>query len=800
MEDLLEKLNPEQRQAVTQTDGPLLVLAGAGSGKTRVIVHRIAYLVREKGVRPWSILAVTFTNKAAGEMRERLAPMLGDTEEFYGKVWVSTFHSMGASILRREGERLGLGRDFTIYDDGDQISLARRVLRELNTEADAGSARDLLSTVDRHKNGMDDGPLGDDTLAAISRYQNALRAANAVDFGDLLSMPLELFENHPDVLDHYRRRFSHVLVDEFQDTNQVQYKLLKLLKPPPDANLCVVGDDDQSIYRWRGAEVGNILGFETDYPAAKVVRLTQNYRSDGNILAAAAAVIAKNPHRHVKELWTSRAPGERISVLYAQDERDEGARIVDALRGLRGEGVPYGEMAIFFRINAQSRVLEEALRVGRVPYVIVRGRSFYDQAEIKDAISYLRLSVNPRSDLDLMRVVNSPPRGIGDTTLERVQQYASERHLALYDALAQPRLMEIPELNGGARVRLAAFRTLLDELGKIASAGSAAETTQEALTKSGMLERLSEKANQGASIKADEARERHENLMELVGAAREADERFAVAAQIPSPLQGEAWEAGPRDPSTPLLSFLEQVALIGDADGATGADRVSVMTMHAAKGLEFDAVFIAGLEEGVFPHNRALSYAAAPEEMHEERRLAYVGFTRARHRLFLAASRARALFGELKFNPPSRFMLDVPEELLDQKVVTPARDYGLRAGGNGYSSNGYSIDRSYDQSYGQSSGQSGGWERRTPVQTRGRVRRTGAGRGVPEWNASRKAATTVTHVESVDWPTGAGVMHPTFGVGRILAADGDGAEAKLTIRFRSAGDKRIVARFVKRVG
>ena len=795
MEDLLEKLNPEQRQAVTQTDGPLLVLAGAGSGKTRVIVHRIAYLVREKGVRPWSILAVTFTNKAAGEMRERLtpmlAPMLGATEEFYGRPWVSTFHSMGASILRREGERLGLGRDFTIYDDGDQISLARRVLRELNREADAGAARDLLSTVDRHKNGMDDGPLGDDTLAAISRYQNALRAANAVDFGDLLSMPLELFEKHPDVLDHYRRRFSHVLVDEFQDTNQVQYKLLKLLKPPPDSNLCVVGDDDQSIYRWRGAEVGNILGFETDYPAAKVVRLTQNYRSDGNILAAAAAIIAKNPHRHVKELWTSRAAGERISVLYAQDERDEGARIVDALRGLRAEGVPYGEMAIFFRINAQSRVLEEALRVGRVPYVIVRGRSFYEQAEIKDAVAYLRLSVNPRSDVDLMRVVNSPPRGIGDTTLERVSQYASERHLSLYDALSQPRLAEIPELNGGARARLAAFRTLLDELGTIASAGSAAETTQKALTKSGMLERLSGQANTGVGAKADEARERHENLMELVGAAREADERFALLLPREA---GEGGEGGQRDVSTPLMSFLEQVALIGDADGATGVDRVSVMTMHAAKGLEFDAVFIAGLEEGVFPHNRALSYAAAPEEMHEERRLAYVGFTRARHRLFLAACRARALFGELKFNPPSRFMLDVPEELLDQKVVTPARDFGMSRG-NAYS-NGYSIDRSYDQSVGSS----GGWERRTPVQTRGRVRRTGAGRGVPEWNTSRKAATTVTHVESLDWPTGAGVLHPTFGVGRILAADGDGVDAKLTIRFRSAGDKRIIARFVKRVG
>ena len=793
MEDLLQDLNPEQRQAVVTTDGPLLVLAGAGSGKTRVIVHRIAYLVRG-GVPPWGILAVTFTNKAAGEMRERLAKMLGDREEFYGRPWVSTFHSLGASILRREGEKLGLTRDFTIYDDGDQISLARRVLRELNRDSDAGSARDLLSAVDRHKNGMDDGPVSDDTLAAISRYQNGLRAANAVDFGDLLSLPLELFERFPDVLEHYRRRFSHVLVDEFQDTNQVQYDLLKLLKPPPDANLCVVGDDDQSIYRWRGAEVGNILGFESDYPAAKVVRLTQNYRSDGNILAAAAAIIAKNPHRHVKELWTSRGAGERLSVLYAQNEHDEAARIAGTLRALRAEGLPYGEMAIFFRINAQSRVLEEALRVGRIPYVIVRGRSFYEQAEIKDAIAYLRLSVNPRSDVDLLRVVNTPPRGLGDTTLERVAQYASARHLALYDALAEPRIQEIPDLNSGARGRLAAFRDLLVRLGTLAEAGSAAETTQGVLTQSGMLDRLAEQADQGAGQKAEEARQRHGNLMELVGAAREADERFAVSGR-----GGDPRERGTgTNPETPLLSFLEQVALIGDADGATEADRVSVMTLHAAKGLEFDAVIIAGMEEGIFPISRAIGFGASAEDEHEERRLAYVGFTRARHRLFLAAARTRALFGQVKFNPPSRFLLDVPGNLLDQSVVAPARDFSVSRG-DAYD-NGYSIDRSYDQTA-QGSWQGGGWSGgRGRVQTRGRTRHSGAGRGVAEWNSARKTATAVTRVESVDWPTGAGVIHPTFGIGRIVAADGEGGEAKLTIQFRGAGEKRIVARFVKRVG
>ncbi len=768
MADLLESLNPEQRQAATTTDGALLVLAGAGSGKTRVIISRIAYLVQALGVRPWAILAVTFTNKAAGEMRERLEKQLGPEAR---DVWVSTFHSLGASILRREGERLGLTRSFTIYDDDDQISLAKRVLKDANREADQSAARDLLSAIDRFKNGVGDGELGEETRAAMARYQSALRAANAVDFGDLLTLPVELFERFPEVLDHYRRRFSHLLVDEFQDTNLIQYRLLQLLCPPPKGNLCVVGDDDQSIYRWRGAEVANILGFENDY-AATVVRLTQNYRSDGNILAAAAAVIAKNPHRHAKELWTQREPGAPVALSYARNEHDEGDRIADALRTLRAEGMSYGDMAVFFRINAQSRVLEEAFRVHRIPYVIVRGRSFYERAEIKDAVSYLRLSMNPRSDVDLLRVLNSPPRGIGDTTVDRLTAHAAGRRLSVYDALTEAELAAVEGLNAGARARLIAFRALLDELGQVATGGGAGETAQAALTKSGMLERL-------AKQQTEEAKERHENLMELVGAAREADERYAVRTFDAAPTEAPS--------ASPLLQFLEQVSLLGDADGETTAERVSVMTLHAAKGLEFEGVVIAGAEEGVFPHNRALGFAAAPEEMHEERRLAYVGFTRARKRLILSLAQSRTLFGQIKFNPPSRFVLDIPEELLEQRgAALPSREAQR-------TSNGYAVDRSYDQTWSSGRGTGGGGyqkRRSTP---------SGGERSTAAWNASRKTATaTVTRVESLDWPGGLAVTHPTFGLGKIVSAEGNGADAKVTVRFGSVGEKRIVARFLKR--
>jgi DNA helicase-2/ATP-dependent DNA helicase PcrA len=786
--DLLADLNPEQRAAVVHRGGPLLVLAGAGSGKTRVIVHRIAYLVQQ-GVPPWSILAVTFTNKAAGEMRERLERLLegGGADEAGGRsirsdVWVSTFHSAGASILRREAEAVGLTRSFTIYDDDDQMALAKRILRESNREADSSAARDLLSAIDRLKNGVNETDAPGDLPQLAERYRAALRAANAVDFGDLLAMPVELFEKRPDVLQRYQRRFTHVLVDEFQDTNLVQYRLLELLCPT-GADLCVVGDDDQSIYRWRGADVGNILGFEKDYPGASVVKLERNYRSDANILAAAQGVIGKNPHRHEKVLWTDRPAGAPISLIWAQDERDEADRIASALNELHEEGTSYGEMAVFYRINAQSRVLEEGMRIARIPYVIVRGRSFYERAEIKDAVAYLRLMVNPRSDVDFMRAVNSPPRGIGDTTLERLQRHASAYNLCLYDALAPGEVERIPEINAGARGRLGKFRALLDELIEIARTSAAGTAAEAAVTRSGLLgrfegaggDRLGRSTGGGRRPEHSidtEAVERGENLREFVHAASEMDARFErepAASDFP-PEPGADLDEIPEGGA--LLRFLEEIALLGEADGPTEHERVSLMTLHAAKGLEFDAVAIAGMEDTVFPHSRALAYLAAPEEMAEERRLCYVGFTRARHRLMLSCARARALFGELRFNAASRFLGDVPPELFDKPLPSP-RDPGFE---RPRAAAGRSIDYSYDQTYrGPPQSNYGGNARRYP---------------------QRRRTVELEVAASPVGATGMTVRHAVFGVGRVVAADGDGPDAKLTIRFPSVGDKRIVARFV----
>ena len=778
--DLPADLNPEQRAAVVHRGGPLLVLAGAGSGKTRVIVHRIAHLV-EAGAPPWSILAVTFTNKAAGEMRDRVERLLGPAAR---DVWVSTFHSAGAQILRREAEAVGLTREFTIYDEDDQLSLAKRILREANREADSASARDFLAAVDRAKNGVADHDRTGDLPELAERYRRSLRAANAVDFGDLLALPVELFQKRPDVLARWRRRIDHVLVDEFQDTNLVQFKLLELLAPP-GTDLCVVGDDDQSIYRWRGADISHILGFERDYEGAAVVKLERNYRSDGNILAAAQGVIEKNEHRHGKRLWTERGPGEKLHLLWAQDERDEADRIAAGLAELHEGGLPYGEMAVFYRINAQSRVLEEAMRIARIPYVIVRGRSFYERAEIKDAVAYLRLMVNPRSDVDLLRIVNSPPRGLGETTIERLSRHASFANLCLYDALAPQEVLRIEGLNAGARARLGKLRVLLDELCELAHTASAGTAAEAAIVRTGLLGRWE-------AAQEPEAVERAENLRELVGAAGEMDARFerdrsegARPEGLPAFLgPSEAVPAADGVPPEPgsdldetpeggaLLRFLEEIALLGEADGNTPADRVSLMTLHAAKGLEFDAVAIAGMEDGILPHSRALGFGASPEEMAEERRLCYVGFTRARHHLMVSCARARALFGDLRFNAPSRFLADVPAELFDRPLPEREESPWKRE----RAASGVHVDYSYDQSYRAPRSFGGG--RRYPP----RGRRT----------MELEVAPTVAPVGA----TGMTVRHAVFGVGRVVAADGDGPDAKLTVRFPSVGDKRIVARFV----
>ncbi len=816
VDDFLEDLNEPQRDAVLHQQGPLLVLAGAGSGKTRVITRRIASLVRDRKVPAWRILAVTFTNKAAREMRERLEHLLGPMAQ---GLTVSTFHSASALILRREAENVGLERNFVIYDDGDQLQVVKRAIREAGIDVASVTPREILSKIDAEKNQgrlpdqMEPGQdLKQQAVQRVYRkYQNHLRSANAVDFGDLLLLLVELFRSNEEVRKRYAGRFQHVLVDEFQDTNPVQYALLKALAPPgPTANLVVVGDDDQSIYRWRGAEVDNILDFPIEYPGAKVVKLEQNYRSDQTILEAAHAVISRNKRRMDKKLWSSRAKGESLGLIVARDERGEAQEVAAKIHELRRDGVTdYDQMAVFFRANAQSRVLEETFRLMRVPYVLVSGRSFYERAEVKDAASYLRLMANPKSDADLERVINVPARGIGETTVERLREYAAEKGISLYEAIEVPE--RVDSLGSAAVKRLKAFRELAERL--VIFAKHTPDATSAARY---MLEQTGLVATYMAEG-TDEAMGRAENLKELLTATgefdRQREERLAASGQplptvvplprgpetpgtpepepevqpspqgdlfaafhrpapllLPTPAPIEVAALPPPPPLAddaplelevpPLQGFLEQLSLVGDADGETGVgkQRVSLMTMHAAKGLEFDAVFITGMEEEVFPSRRATKPEATEEEMSEERRLCYVGFTRARRRLFCSLAQCRALFGELKFNAPSRFLAEVPQELFGfhqvPEIERPShRPPMIRRRGEG--DDGVQVDRTYDQS-------------------------TDFHQGGEE-----------TEVK------GMRVAHSQFGRGQVLEVVGKGPNAKLTIKFDNFGVKTVIARFLQ---
>ncbi|HEX9188765.1 MAG TPA: UvrD-helicase domain-containing protein, partial [Vicinamibacteria bacterium] len=659
MDPILDPLNEAQREAVLHGEGPLLVLAGAGSGKTRVIVHRIAHLIRDGGIAPWHVLAVTFTNKAAGEMRERLAALLGPEAR---ETWVQTFHAFGARFLRREAARAGLPPEFAIYDDGDQMSLAKRLFAEAGwADGDVLTPREALGRIDRWKNlglGPDDVRLaehdvaGQAALELYRRYQRALGRAGAADFGDLLVRPLKLLEADEALRARWTGRFRYLMVDEFQDTSPAQYRLVRRLAGE-QRNVCVVGDDDQAIYRWRGADVANILEFDRDFPGTRVVKLEQNYRSTQSVLDAAHAVISRARRRRDKRLWTERERGEPLRLLVGQDEHDEAERIAQAIQTERLRGTRGDEIAVLYRVNAQSRPVEAALRAARLPYVIVRGTSFYERAEVKDAAAYLRLALNPRSDLDLARVVNRPPRGIGEKTVERLRAFAEAQGLSLYQALG--RAAEIDDLGSRAQNALSAFQGLVADLhGRVAGL-DAGVAVQEVLERSEMIGRL-------RADGTDEAVEKSENLLELVAAAREFDE-------------ARAGEPPPRDPEEPrpppLARFLEQIALLGEADAPTPEGRVALMTLHAAKGLEFEAVILAGLEDGLLPYQRPWRREAPPAEreaeLDEERRLCYVGMTRAKARLTLSLARRRMGYGEggpgWRETGPSRFLGDLPPEL-----------------------------------------------------------------------------------------------------------------------------------------
>jgi len=784
---LLDDLNDAQAEAVRHGDGPLLVLAGAGSGKTRVIVHRIARLVRDDKVVPWQILAVTFTNKAAGEMRERLQKLLGPAA---GELWAQTFHAFGARFLRREAALAGLPPSFTIYDDDDQIRLVKRIMADLKVEdGDPLNARGALSRIDRWKNA---GHLSKEVKVGSYdvegelarqiwiRYEAALERAGAVDFGDLIVKPLRLLEQDEALRRRWALRFRHLLVDEFQDTNPAQYRLMKALVGPK-RNLCVVGDDDQAIYRWRGADVSNILGFDSDFPGTKVVKLEQNYRSTRNVLDAAHAVISKARVRREKRLWTQAGAGESISLVVGQDEHDEAERVARAVAAERARGTQGDEIAILYRTNAQSRPMEAAMRAAHIPYVIVRGQSFYDRAEVKDAAAYLRLALSPTSDLDLERVVNRPPRGIGDKTVERLRAHATAAGVSMFEALGDRDA--VAELKPAARRALGEFHAIVAGLHAEVATMDAGIAVQEALKRSGMLARL-----EGA--RTDEDAERAENLAELVAAAREFDES----------LMGEPPSTDPEEQRPPPLArFLENIALLGEADAETPEGRVALMTLHAAKGLEFEAVFLAGLEDGTLPYERPWSDDGPAERdaaADEERRLCYVGMTRAKKRLTLSLARRRMGFTSggptFRAMEPSRFLADLPPELFGLPTGRGLQPAAPSARGPVIRKHPGAVDGDPHIELDEEGVAHPPRQWSHPQSARSAPQ---ARRGEPtidyDFDQRPEAGRQAFAVGTI-------VSHPSLGEGQVVSCEGAGGDAKVTVIFDLVGEKRVVARFLKR--
>jgi len=748
---LLVKLNPEQRRAVQTTEGPLLVLAGAGSGKTRVITHRIAWLIARKQVAAWQILAMTFTNKAAGEMRERVAHLLGDAA---GDIWLGTFHAIGVKMLRQLAGLAGLQPGFSIYDTDDQVRMIGRVMKALNISDDHHKPKSFAAFIDRAKNRcllpgdqrlLDsvDSTFDSLALAVYKRYESDMRAADAVDFGDLIMRPVQVLAQNPEACQQFARRFRYVLVDEFQDTNHAQFELLKLLTGV-HGNLCVVGDDDQSIYSWRGAEVGNILGFPKIFPGAQVIKLERNYRSTANILAASTAVVAHNATRHGKVLWTEAGAGDKLKLHIASSDRDEAdwvARQIEQLRDVSR----LSEIAVFYRTNALSRVLEESMRRFRLPYALIGGQRFYERAEIKDALSWCRILVNPNDSAGWLRAVVSPKRGIGKVTLDAVNDLAAQRGVAV------PEACELMLRSGGTKAheKLKAFMHLVAKMRDGIATQKAHVVGKMVLEQSGLREAL----KQEGSL---EAEGRLENLDQLLSAMAE----YAESAQDPT-----------------LRSFLEQVALVSDTDklGDDG-EKVSLMTMHSTKGLEYDYAFVVGLEEGLLPHANAMGgmRGEGVEDEHaieEERRLFYVAMTRARKRLHLSHANTRRRFGgDPMPSDPSRFLQQVPPDVVE--IDSPASAWrqttGWGQGAQAGRTNGFS-------------GRNGAWSQRL------------GGSGAP---AVLREEPAFDRSSVSPFVPGGRVRHRQFGIGKVLESEGQGSDARLTVQFPGVGIKRIVARYV----
>ncbi len=723
---LIDSLNPVQAEAVLHTEGPVLIVAGAGSGKTRALTHRIAHLIREKGVSPYSVLAITFTNKAAREMADRVEGLLG------GRVakgmWILTFHSACARILRREHTHLGLPSSFTIYDENDSERLIASCLKDLNLDAKRYPPRAMASAIGKAKDHVL-GPVEfanavgnfyEKTVADVyTLYERRKRSAGALDFDDLISEVVRLFRDHPEVLEHYQERFLYLLIDEYQDTNRAQYELANLLAAK-HRNICVVGDADQGVYSWRGATIQNLLDFERDYPGAAVFLMEQNYRSTQNILAVANALIEHNVQRKPKSLWTETPSGELAVRFRADNEHEEALFVAEEVHRLVDEEAHrYSDVAVFYRTNAQSRVLEDIFMRGALPYRVVGGVRFYQRKEVKDVLAYLRLLLNPQDVISARRVVNSPKRGIGDATVASLESFARTEDVPFLQACR--RVEEIGILGSRAKGAVFGFVQVMDRLGEALDSGArCARMVEAAATESGYLLELE-------TERTVDAEGRVENIRELQGVAAE--------------FEGREEDVG-------LADFLESVSLVGEQDEyEEDAGTITLMTLHNAKGLEFPVVFIIGMEDGVFPHYRSMGDAA---QLEEERRLAYVGITRARERLYLCHAWSRTLFGSTSYNPPSRFLSEIPSDLL--------------------------ISLEEDESGGAVIGGSGS----SPV----------------------RDAVTTGRREAVQVAAGDTVAHDKWGEGVVLTVSGSGSDAEATVMFEDAGEKRLLLAYapIKKVG
>ncbi|MBU5467959.1 DNA helicase PcrA [Virgibacillus sp. MSJ-26] len=731
-EDLLKGLNKEQKEAVQHTEGPLLIMAGAGSGKTRVLTHRIAYLIKEKSVAPRNILAITFTNKAAREMKSRVSKLVGPEGDY---MWVSTFHSMCVRILRRDIDRIGYNSNFTILDSSDQLSVVKQVLRNLNIDTKQFEPRAMLNRISGAKNELINpeefsehvGNFYDRQVAKVyDAYQKMLRKNQSLDFDDLIMETIHLFKRVPEVLEYYQRRFQYIHVDEYQDTNHAQYYLVKQLATRFQ-NICVVGDSDQSIYRWRGANIENILTFEKDYPNTRTILLEQNYRSTKSILDAANHVIEHNAGRKPKKLWTDNPDGNKINYYQGATEQEEALFITDKIQELiREEGYTPGDMAILYRTNAQSRAIEDTLMKSGVSYQMVGGTKFYDRKEIKDLIAYLRLIMNPNDDLSFERVVNEPKRGIGKTSVERLRAYAAANDISFYQAVKE---VDFTGVSKRAANALADFGELIKTLSQQQEFLTATDMVEAVLKRSGYEEALENE-------RTIEAQSRLENLEEFMTVTKDFEEK--------------------NEDDKTLIAFLTDLALVADIDQVDEEDpdqeeKITLMTLHAAKGLEFPVIFLIGMEENVFPHSRSMF---EEEEMEEERRLAYVGITRAEKQLYVTHAKMRTLFGRTNMNPISRFINEIPEDLIDGVEETKTEMFG-----------------------------------RQPIFTEEAIKK-------PQPKRRARRTTNNTGAETKGWAPGDKAIHKKWGKGTVVKVEGEGEGMELDIAFPApTGIKRVLARF-----